>query len=121
MTDFTTRLDAIGGRCAPWEYHWQLRNLVEHLHATGTVQAVGIVVDASGADVARVTAFEKVPERRGGICGQIIWSNGNLTYIEWPDKPSIEVFEDFFDAAGAYLDHKFEFVDACYGPNGERP
>lgn len=120
MTDFTTRLDAIGARCAPWAYHWQLRNLVEHLHDTGTVQAVGIVVDASGADVARVTAFEKVPERPR-ISLNTVNPNGNLTYIEWPDKPSIEVFEDFFDAAGAYLDHKFEFVDASYGPNGERP
>lgn len=120
---FTDRTKAMVARCQH-EYRWQIRWVKDTCAETRTVLAEGILVDdgadgADVADVARVTVFERLPER-GGICGQIIDTNGRLTLIEWPDRISIEVFDDFYEALDAYPAHRFDFDTWFRGPHGAR-
>lgn len=112
---FTDRTKAMVARCQH-EYCWQIRWIKDTCAETRTVLAEGILVD-DGTDVARVTVFERLPER-GGICGQVIGTNGMLTLIEWPDRISIEVFDDFYEALDAYPANKFDFDTWFRGPHG---
>lgn len=101
---FTDRTKAMVARCQH-EYRWQIRWVKDTCAETRTVLAEGILVD-DGADIARVTVFEPLP--------------GGLTLVEWPDRNSVEIFDDFHEALDAYQAHRFDFDSWFRGPNGAR-
>lgn len=114
---FADRTKAMVARCSH-EHRWQIRWVKEQCAETRTVLAEGILV-GDGADVARVTVFERLPER-GGIRGQTIDTNGRMTLVEWPDRISVEVFDDFYEATDAYPAYRFDFDSWFRGPHGAR-